>query len=250
MATTVSIRFYEELNDFLSRKHRKKDIRHTIISVGTVKDIIESFGVPHTEVDLILVNGNSVGFDHIPLNDDRISVYPVFESLDISCVTRLRPKPLRVPRFILDVHLGKLARKLRMYGFDTIYRNNLTDPEIIAVARADKRIILTRDIGILKNGAVTHGYFIRSQHIANQTQEVIHRFDLTGRIKPLTRCIVCNGTIENVDKSKIEHLLKSKTRKFFHTFYQCKGCKKIYWEGSHFKQIKNQITNYIKETEL
>jgi hypothetical protein len=248
LATTLTIRFYEELNDFLSRELRKRDISHKINATSTVKDVIESFGVPHTEVDLILINGVSVGFGHIPLDGDRISVYPVFESFDVSNVTRLRPEPLRFPRFILDVHLGKLARKLRMIGFDAIYRNDLNDPEIISIASAEKRIILTRDIGILKHGAVAHGYFIRSQNIDKQIREVIHRFDLAGSMKPWTRCIVCNGSIEPANKQKIEHLLKPKTRKFFNVFYKCSGCSKIYWEGSHFKRIKDQIARIAEES--
>lgn len=207
----------------------------------TVKDVIESLGVPHTEIDLILVNGESVSFRYKPCIDDRVSVYPVFESLDISQVTRLRPEPLRVSRFILDVHLGKLAKYLRMLGFDTLYRNDYEDNEIIDISARDKRIILTRDLGILKNSRVTHGYWIRSQQPGEQAAEVIRRFDLSKSIKPLNRCIECNGKIREVEKAEIIEQLKPKTIKYFDEFYRCTNCGKVYWEGSHFSKMQGKI---------
>ena len=244
MAIEVHIRFYEELNDFIPKRHRKKTIIHSLITKTSIKDMIESFGVPHTEVDLILINGQSVDFGHIPGTGDRISVYPVFESLDISNITRLRPKPLREARFIVDVHLGKLARYLRMYGFDTLYRNDFSDPGIIQIALEEKRIILTRDLGILKNKSVTHGYFVRSQKPKTQIKEVIRRFHLANNIKPLSRCIECNGNIAPVKKEEINHLLLPKTQEYFDTFFQCKECLKIYWEGSHYKKIMEKFINF------
>ena len=120
----ATFRFYEELNDFLPKEKRKKRFEHNFIDRASVKDVIESFGVPHTEVDLIIVNGESKNFSYIINDGDDISVYPVFESIDISNLQKLRPEPLREPKFILDVHLGTLARYLRMLGFDTNYRND------------------------------------------------------------------------------------------------------------------------------
>lgn len=241
MPIKVSIRFYEELNDFIPKKHRKKTIEHTLLTPTSVRDLVESFGVPHTEVDLVLVNGNSVGFEHSLSTGDRVSVYPVFETLNIDSVTKLRDTPLRSARFILDVHLGKLARLLRMYGFDTLYRNDYNDPEIIDTALEDQRIILTRDVGILKNKKVTRGYFVRSQVPREQLLEVIRRFDLSGRINPLSRCIECNGHIVAVEKEKISHLLERKTKIYYSDFYQCTGCNKIYWEGSHFHRMMERF---------
>jgi uncharacterized protein len=247
MNKQVHIRFYEELNGFLHPRNRKVTINLPLNGKTTVKDVIESLGVPHTEVDLILVNGNSVEFGYAPVAGDLVSVYPVFESLGIESVTRLRPKPLRNPKFILDVHLGKLARKLRMVGFDTLYRNDYDDDEIIAIALKEKRIILTRDVGILKNRLVTHGYFVRSTQPARQIEEVIGRFDLSGMINPLSRCIECNGTIVAVGKHEIEHHLQPKTRKYFDTFFRCTDCLKIYWEGSHYKKMLDKI-GLLRET--
>src|SRR3972149_748976 len=136
---TAYFRFYEELNDFLPPEKRKIKFEHPFFCRASVKDIIESLGVPHTEIDLILVNGKSVDFSYIINDKDEISVYPVFESFDISEVQHLRAKPLREPKFVLDVHLGALAKYLRMTGFDTVYHNNFEDVEIIKVSLSQKR---------------------------------------------------------------------------------------------------------------
>jgi uncharacterized protein with PIN domain len=245
MSRSILIRFYEELNDFLPEARRKRDFRHSFFGTPTIKDIIESLGVPHTEVDLILANGLSVAFDYKPLEGDMISVYPVFESIDISPVTRLRPKPLRVIRFIADVHLGRLAKYLRMLGFDTHYSNDLEDPVIVRIALKQKRIILTRDLALLKNSMVTHGYYVRSSQPAEQLGEVIRRFDLKDQIKPFKRCMNCNGPIRKISKEKVLHLLRPRTKAHFHEFYQCRDCKKVYWHGSHFDRMNRIIAKLV-----
>jgi len=241
MPTTVYLRFYEELNDFLLGHKRKLSFEHTFNGNMSIKDVIESIGVPHTEVDLILVNGKSVDFKFKAKNKDQISVYPMFESIDISDIIKLRPKPLRVTKFILDVHLGKLAKYLRMIGFDTLYENNYTDPFIIETSISERRIILTRDLGILKNKQVAHGYYIRSTNPKEQLKEVIERFDLRKNIQAITRCMECNGTIKVVEKEKIIDQLKPKTKKYFNEFFQCTTCKKVYWEGSHYHRMIERI---------
>lgn len=241
----VEFRFYEELNDFLPKQKRKISFSYTFKYNQTVKDAIEAVGIPHTEVDLIVVNGSSEGFSYTLQNGDRVAVYPVFESIDIKNVTRLAGRPLRDTKFILDVHLGKLCKYLRMLGFDTYYRNNLDDDEIVERAGIEKRIILTRDIGILKNGLVTHGYWIRSKDWKEQLDEVLRRFDLHNSIKPFYRCIACNGFISNIEKTAIAHLLNQNTKECFHTFYRCGSCKKIYWEGSHYENMKTFVDNLI-----
>ncbi|MCL4402662.1 MAG: Mut7-C ubiquitin/RNAse domain-containing protein, partial [Acidobacteria bacterium] len=138
----ATFRFYAELNDFLAPERRARPFDREFIDASTVKDMIESFGIPHTEVDLILANGESVDFDYIVRDGDRISVYPMFEALDISPLLRVRPRPLRDPRFVLDIHLGRLAGYLRMMGFDTLYRNDYTDAELARISRDEHRILL------------------------------------------------------------------------------------------------------------
>lgn len=241
MPRTVRIRFYEELNDFLPQEKRKTEFEHTFWGQPSAKDIIESLGIPHTEVDMILVNGKSIDFNYHPKNNDRISVYPVFESLDISEITHLRPRPLREVKFVLDVHLGRLARYLRMLGFDTLYENDLDDSEIILISLQQNRIILTRDLGILRNGRVTHGYWIRSRYPKDQLKEVIGRLDLYRMIKPFNRCMECNGKIVITDKQSVLEHIKEGTRESFEKFYRCKKCGKIYWQGSHYQRMKKMI---------
>lgn len=240
----AEFRFYEELNDFLPATKKKTSFFYEFKGNPSVKDAVEAIGVPHIEVDLILVNSKSVAFTYHIQNGDRVSVYPVFESMDISNVTRLRKKPLRRTKYILDVHLGKLAKYLRMLGFDTLYENYYKDSEIIEIAKAEKRIILTRDIQILKNKAVTHGYYIRSQHPKRQLKEVILRFSLNSNIKLLARCIACNGQIKKTTKESVINKLEPKTKKYYDDFYQCSLCKKVYWKGSHYYKIKNFADNF------
>ena len=237
----AKFRFYEELNDFLPQDKKKTLFTHNFECNPSIKDVIESMGVPHTEIDMILVNGNSVKFSYQLKDKDVVSVYPVFESLDISNVTHLRERPLREPKFILDVHLGRLARYLRMFGFDAIYENNYHDSDIIKLSNKQKWTILTRDVGILKNSEVTHGYWIKSQDPMEQLKEVIVRSDLINFIKPFYRCGECNGIIKKVTKDSVIDSLKPRTKKYFNEFFKCTSCEKIYWKGSHFKKMNNFI---------
>ena len=229
----VQLRFYEELNDFLASALRKVDIAHTFDRRASVKDMIESFGVPHTEVDIILVNGQSVDFSYIVQDGDRISVYPMFESLDVSPLLRLRPAPLRSPAFVLDTNLGRLARYLRLLGFDCLYQNDYDDDTVATIADSEQRTVLTRDRALLQRRIITRGYFVREVRPRLQVKEVLARFDLYRLIAPFSRCIRCNGALQAVDKQIIEQRLEPKTRKYFESFMRCSDCGQIYWQGSH-----------------
>lgn len=234
-------RFYAELNDHLLADQQYRTIEKTFYVPGTVKDAIESLGIPHTEVDLILANGQSVDFNYLVQNGDRISVYPVFESFDISGELRVRPEPLRESRFILDVHLGKLAAYLRMLGFDTLYRSCLTDPELAEAGRREHRILLTRDRGLLKHSAVTHGYWLRETDSRRQIAEIIQRFDLANNIQPFTRCMACNGILRAVSQEQIRHKLPPRTAELYEEFRECPKCGRVYWKGSHYQRMQRWI---------
>lgn len=240
---TSYFRFYEELNEFLPEIRVKKMFPVSYFGRPSVKNTIEMLGIPHTEIDLILVNGISVDFDYQLEGGEQVSVYPVFESLDISPLIRLRSKPLRKTQFIVDVNLGKLARKLRLLGFDTLFRNNFEDAEIIRIAAKEKRIILTRDKGILKYSEVTHGYWLRNTDPPLQLKEVVERLQLRNSFKPFTRCTRCNDKLRPVGKNEIADRLSSDTLQYYVEFWECEGCKNIYWQGSHF----DSITRWIKE---
>jgi uncharacterized protein with PIN domain len=245
----IYFRFYEELNDFIAGEKRKVRFTHNFIDRASVKDVIESLGVPHTEVDLILVNGKSVGFDYLINDGDDISVYPVFESLDITNVQHLRPKPLREPKFIADVHLGKLTRYLRMMGFDVLYKSNFDDKEIVNLSLTEMRAILTKDRGILKRSEVTHGYWVRSTKIKEQVIEVIKRFDLKNIIKEFSRCITCNSVLKPISKNEIIDDLPPKVSKSQESFSRCPACKKNYWEGTHHQKMLSFIQS-VKDIEF
>jgi uncharacterized protein len=238
---TAFFRFYAELNDFLPGGLRRKPVPYVFMVSPSVKDAIESLGVPHPEVDLVVANGTSVGFDYRVCNGDRVAVYPVFESVDISPVLKLRPKPLRTTKFVLDTHLGKLARLLRMLGFDSLYRQDFEDNEIIHLSVKEHRIILTRDTTLLKAGAVTHGYWIRSVLPNEQVREVLDRFDLYNNVRPFCRCMVCNSLITKIDKGAVVTDIPRKVRELHNEFYRCAGCRKIYWKGSHYTDMMEQI---------
>jgi hypothetical protein len=184
--THAELRFYEELNDFLPEERRKVAFEVEVDRARSVKDAIESVGVPHTEVDLILVDGRSVDFAHLLRGGERVAVYPMFESLDIAPIVKLRPRPLRDPRFVADGHLGKLARDLRMAGFDTLYGNDWDDDEIVRLAAVQKRTILTRDKGMLRRGDVDRGYFVRATASAEQLPEVLGRLQLESLVAPFS----------------------------------------------------------------
>lgn len=238
---TAEFRFYEELNDFLPRERRKTAFTQAFHGTPAVRDVIQAIGVPHTAVDLVLVDGRSVDFDHRLLGGERVAVYPQFERLDIGPLLRLRPRPLRCTRFILDVHLGKLARLLRLLGFDVAWARGWDDGEIIDRALSERRIILTRDRGILKQKRVTHGYWLRHQDPEQQLTEVLEALDIGGQARPFSRCLECNGRIRAVPKEAVKGLVDARIHRRFDRFRRCEHCGRIYWEGSHFRRLQDRI---------
>ncbi|WP_319559764.1 Mut7-C RNAse domain-containing protein [Marispirochaeta sp.] len=250
----IRLRFYEELNDFLNPERQKCTFTVPHEFPRSVKDLIEAVGVPHVEVDLILVNGQSVTFDYQVKDEDRISVYPVFERLNIASVTRLRPRPLREPRFVADVHLKTLVRKLRMLGFDTLYNSAWDDPELAGISNTEERILLTRDRGLLKRSIVSRGLFIRSHNPREQLLEVIRRLDLSSSVRPLSRCIRCNGPLERIsmrqavaDSSEPTPLPRDILEKKSY-ISRCTCCGKLYWRGSHYDRMMDQIHHILFST--
>ncbi len=237
----VEVRAYAELNDFLPAESRGTTVRRPFRSHQTVKDVLEAMGIPHTEIDLILVNGSSQGFGYRPRVGDRIAAYPVFEALDVASTTRLRPVPLRDPRFVVDVNLGGLARLLRLFGFDVWWSSGADDATLAEVSRGEQRILLTRDRGLLKRRAVTHGLFIHSQDPEEQAVEVIRRLDLAHRLAPFTRCLRCNGPLAAAPKDEVIDQLEPLTRQIYDEFSRCTGCGRIYWAGSHHARLVAQV---------
>jgi uncharacterized protein len=243
MDKIIYIRLFAGLNFFVPKKFRQRLLQMPLSGNPSVKDVIESIGIPHTEFELVLVNSNVVNLSYQVKEQDRISVYPKFFQIDQAGIDKhIISKPECI-KFVLDVHLGKLNGMLRMLGFDCYYRNDLDDDEIIEIACREERIILSRDLGIFKNAKVKCGYFPRSQDPKLQLKEVIDRYDLHDKIKPLSRCINCNGEIKLVEKEAIIDKLEEKTKLYYNEFYECKTCKKTYWKGSHYAKMLEFIGN-------
>jgi uncharacterized protein len=235
---SILFRFYAELNDFLPYRKRQQTYPHPFNPPVSVKHLIEAEGVPHPEVALILVNGRSVDFSYQVQPDDRIAAYPAFTSIDVTAEVQLRPPLPQPPGFLLDNHLGRLARYLRLLGFDTLYPNDhLPDAALAQLAHERERVMLTRDRGLLMRSLISHGYCLRSLDSQQQLHEVLHRFRLHELVQPWSRCLRCNGRLQPVDKMAIIDQLEPRTKRYFDDFKRCADCQQIYWRGSHFEAL-------------
>ncbi len=240
-------RFYEELNDFLSRERHKCSFAYACAEGATVKHAIEALGVPHTEVEIILVNGRSVDFSHVVQEGDQISVYPQFESQDVTPLLKLRSQPLRCTRFVADAHLGALAKYLRMLGFDTVFDASLTDTELAALSAGQRRVLLSRDRDLLMHRVVTHGCYIRAIEPRAQLHEIVERLDLYRSINAFTRCMECNAVLRVVPKSDVLARVPEETDKYYERFAVCTACDRVYWEGSHHRRMSRLIDELLAQ---
>ncbi len=176
---------------------------------------------------------------------DRISVFPPFRALDVTPLPCVAPPPLAEARFVLDTHLGKLAAYLRLLGLDTAYRNDYDDRAIVRLACRERRIVLTRDRGLLKHGAVTHGYCVRSATPQAQLVEVVRRFDLAAAATPFRRCLRCNGLVVPVAKERVQERLLPRTRAHYDEFSACTACAQVYWKGSHYRRMQRLLAEAL-----
>lgn len=241
----IHIRIYGRLNDFISKENRQRSFIREIPETTTVKDLIEGCGVPHTEMDVILINGEPVHFNRQVADNDRVSVYPVFMKVDVPVELRLQKRSLHNPRFLADVNLGRLARYLRLAGFDTAYRNDAKDPELVEQMKREDRVLLTRDRRLLMNGAVEAGYFVRSDIPVRQLEEVFYRFDLYRQRDPFSRCSNCNHRLSKVEKEAVKERLLPKTKRYVDDFSQCPECRKVYWSGSHLDRLEPELQKLL-----
>ena len=233
----VTFRFHGELNDFLPERWRGRAFVYAYNGPQSVKHLIESIGVPHPEVELILATDAPVGFDHQPREGERIAVYPAFHELPRDDQPSLRP-PLPDPiAFLADNHLGRLARYLRLLGFDTVYAGNTPDDILAERSHDDNRVLLTRDRGLLKRSLVVFGYCLRSTNSREQLFAVLRRYRLFNKVEPWRRCLHCNGRLQPVAKEAVLHRLEPKTKLYYDTFRQCDACGQVYWEGSHVGEL-------------
>jgi uncharacterized protein with PIN domain len=226
---SATFRFYGELNDFLPRERRGHAFATPCARAATTKHMIEALGVPHTEVELVLVNGASSGLEQLLEDGDRVAVYPRFTALDVAPLVRVR--------FVADAHLGGLARLLRMAGFDTIYDNSIHDDEIEERAIEDGRVVLTRDRELLKRRGVEYGCYVRALHAQEQLREVFERYGLAERARPFTLCLHCNAPLRDVPKSAVVDRLPPSVQELHEHFNTCDICHRVFWKGSHYKRM-------------
>lgn len=241
LVISVQVRCYAELNDDLPAWMHQRTFPYEVRDASTVGDLTQALGLSEVVVDLVLVNGKSVGWSHKLSAGDRVSLYPVFESFDIADVTRLRPEPLRQPRFVLDVHLGKLANHLRMVGFDTAYSNHAHDSDLVKLATEEARTLLSKDRELLQNESLPRRYFVRATDPRHQLIEVLRRFDLFNSLHPFTRCIECNTPLVQTAKEDILHHLPPKMREMYNEFQLCQRCNRVYWKGSHYERMREFV---------
>lgn len=242
----ATFHFADELNDFLPRRQRHTAIERRFDWRGSVKDMIESIGVPHSEIELLVINGVSTDFSHIMQDGDVVAAFPHFHDVELPAKVRLRPPlaPNEV-RFVLDTHLGRLAAYLRMMGFDTLYRNDYPDDELADVSATEQRVLLTRDVGLLKRSIVVYGYFVRAVKPKKRLIEIMQRFELGQCITPFKHCMKCNGELHPVPTAEIAHRLPTDTAAVYDEFHQCDSCRQVYWKGPHYDRMRRLIDDVM-----
>ena len=240
---TAHFRFYAGLNDFLAPHRRHREFACACARASTAKHMIEALGVPHTEVTILLVNGESCGFDRLLRDGDRVAVYPAFKTLDVRPLQRLAALPAGPLRFAADVHLGGLARMLRMAGFDTLYDQRADDPDLAALAAREARIVLTRDRDLLKRRNVAHGCYVRALKAADQLREIVERLGLGTEARPFTLCLHCNAPLRVVDKAQVMQRLPPAVQAAHTEFSTCDVCQGVFWKGSHWKRMCEVLEN-------
>ncbi len=237
----LTLVFSKTLYYFLRPENRKTEILLSLPYKASIKDIIESLGVPHTEVGRIIVDGETVDFGFIPLHGQTIVINGIDAPFDVFHSSLLRPFPLSAWRFIVDLNVAKLASLLRMLGFDTAYSPHFSDRRIALIAAYENRIVLSKDIELFKRKKITFGRWIHATHPDDQLIEVIHFFGIKGPFNPFSRCLNCNMPLEPVSKKEIEDRLEPNTRKYFNDFKICRRCDQIFWQGSHFDEMCRRL---------
>jgi len=221
---TAVVRVPPELRFLLPPRHRDGEVRVALDGTSSLGHVVESLGVPRTEVGSLAVSGVEVEPAYRPVDGDVVDVHPV-----------PRPQPVAAHRYLLDVHLGALARRMRLVGLDTAYRNDADDAELVAEAAAEQRVLLTRDRGLLRRRALTAGALVRGDRADDQLADVLDRFAPT--LAPWTRCLACNGELEPVSVEQVAHLLEPGTLRTYDEFSRCRGCGRAYWRGAHARRL-------------
>lgn len=237
----VELTFVNDLGDFLPRALRKEPVRIENLTRRSIKDLIESLGIPHTELGVVELNGEPADMSCVIDHGCRIKVHPP---------TGKGHGAHQKLGFVVDVHLGSLARRLRLLGIDTLFDRNWVDDDLASISSEGNRILLTRDRRLLMRKTVRRGGFIRSTVVDQQVDEVLNRFDLKERCRPFTRCLLCNGHLRPLTQKTEwvemgEKQIPPKVRRWCRDFTICENCHKVYWKGSHFEKLKEMVDYHL-----
>ena len=232
----ATFRFHSELACFVPRERRGTAFEYGIARAATLKQAIESLGVPHTEVGVVNVNGRPATLARAVRDGDAVEVFPHAPGA----------APFEAPlAFIADAHLGGLARMLRMLGFDTVYDNGLDDPEIVARSGPERRVVLTRDRELLKRRDVMRGAFVHALKPEAQLREMATRYALARHMRPFSLCLHCNLPLVPADAARVVECAPERIRAHYSIFSQCLGCGRVYWEGSHWERMREVLANAL-----
>ena len=244
----LRLHFDGGLQPLLPRRYRGKGrVDYPLTRRASIKDIIESLHVPHTEIFTITTGGRELSFSHIPGAGEKISLQSFPDGVDVTRPTFLRPTPLPNVVFSVDINVGRLARLLRMAGVDTWYDPQLTEKELATRSAAHGRILLSRNRDLLQRKCITWGRLVRAEIPEQQLAEIIALYGLHRHIAPFSRCLECNALLQPVDKSAILDRLEPLTRKYYHSFKRCPDCNRIYWQGSHHRRMQKIFRHLTTE---
>jgi uncharacterized protein with PIN domain len=216
----------ESLRTFLNPRHRSGDIRLPLDDGATLGHLVQSAGIPLTEVGALTIADAEVDAGYRPGPGDTIRV---------TAVTRPQPLPAGGARFLLDVHLGSLARRMRLVGLDTRYGDPVDDAELAEVAVAEDRILLSKDLGLLRRRVLRHAAYVRGTSGDDQLADVLDRFD--PPLAPFTRCPACNGSLRTATLAEVADEVEEGTRRSYQEFARCTACGQVYWKGAHARQL-------------
>jgi uncharacterized protein with PIN domain len=247
---SILFQFYGELNDFLPRHRRNTEFGETFKDKRSIKDAIESLGVPHTEIDIIIANGKSTDFEYILQDGDCFSIYPLFDRIAFPEILHLRRFPPYKKRFVADIHLGNIVKYMRALGIDVCFNMNDSPRDIIGKSNQEKRIILTKSIKLLKHKEVAYGYYVRPGPVETIIRKIIDVMKLEDDVLPFSRCLCCNGVLVAIEKGKISERIPPRTRGIFDDYVYCETCDKIYWAGSHVIKMKKVLARIWDQDRL
>ncbi|MEV5568448.1 Mut7-C RNAse domain-containing protein [Spirillospora sp. NPDC052269] len=230
----MTLEIAPELLFFLPAARRRERQRIAWDGTSSLGHVIESLGVPLPEVGTLTADGAAVEPSHRPASGAVVRVGPVARPQEVP----LDPGQA-APRFLLDVHLGTLARRMRLIGLDTAYHNDMDDPELVVQANEERRVLLTQDRGLLMRRALWFGAYVRSPRPDDQLHDLLERF--APELAPWTRCTACNGTLVPVDKAEIERELAEGTRRSYDAYGRCADCGRVYWRGAHGDHLQEIV---------